>query len=67
MFVIHLPNITLALAISLSLGISADKKARLLTLLFPATSEDPSEASVTERIGTSPAGVCTPSISHIIQ
>ena len=29
------------------------------TLLFPATRQDPSEAIVTERIGTSPAGVLT--------
>ena len=28
------------------------------TLLLPATKHDPSDASVTDRIGTSPAGVC---------
>lgn len=28
------------------------------TLLFPATKQDPSIPSVTERIGMSPAGVC---------
>jgi len=31
----------------------------LLALLFPATRHDPSKARVTDRIGTSPAGVCT--------
>jgi len=55
MFIIDSPDIALTLEADIRSMWSGG--AMNLTLLFPATRHKPSEARVTERIGTSAAGV----------
>ena len=56
-FVVYFPDIAFALDCG-SASFTCNMNQPENTLLFPATRHWPSEAMLTDRIGTSPAGAC---------